>query len=50
MLVKQRDPPPINWHYDEIKESYNVAIDCCMEYRAQGAPVITNTGTELLII
>ena len=50
MLVKHRDPAPINWHYDEMKEPYNVTIDCCMEYRAQGAPVISNTGRVKLFM
>ncbi|XP_053377909.1 uncharacterized protein LOC123528709 [Mercenaria mercenaria] len=44
LLVRQKDPTAVYWHYDEMKASYNVTIDCCMEYRAQGAPVITNSG------
>lgn len=44
LLVKNVDATGIRWHYNEMKSLYNITIDCCMEYRALGAPVITDTG------
>ncbi|XP_052264142.1 uncharacterized protein LOC127867140 [Dreissena polymorpha] len=42
--VKGKDASLVTWHYNEMKDPTRVAIDCCMEYRAHGAPVFCNTG------
>lgn len=43
-FVCQTEPNTNNWHYKELENQSRVAVDCCMEYRALGAPVFTKTG------
>lgn len=45
MFVRERKlATTTNWHYQAMDCPHNFAIDCCMEYRALGAPALTNTG------
>ncbi|KAL4226536.1 hypothetical protein ACF0H5_014521 [Mactra antiquata] len=46
LMVDNQDTSSLNWNYNEMTSSSHVTIDCCMEYRGLGAPVITNTGSS----